>query len=99
MDLLRELKINAILKDLLFKYLVHNKALDNWAEENEVPVMSIQLIGYTYHYDPYKHIDVILLYEDDCADNGIGLEELSVDFDDFKTYMKEYEQQIENALK
>lgn len=88
MDLKKELTINSIIRTLLFKYFVHNKIVEIWMIENDIdiPLTSVQVIGYEYNADK-NDIVATVVYPDVCSDNGIGVDELSVGFDEFQSYV------------
>lgn len=90
MDLKKELTINSTIKTLLLKYLLHSKDIEIFMVENEidVPLASIMVIG--YEYEPGKNdIVATLVYPDACSDNGIGMYDMNVGFDEFQSYVNE----------
>ena len=98
MDLLKALKINETIKNLLFKYLVHNNVFEAWIDDNEFDfsLTDIDIVGYSYEGSEIK---VAVIYEDKCSDTGYGIEVFSIDFDKFSTYLEKFETKIEEFIK
>ena len=98
MDLLKAFKINETIKNLLFKYLVHNNVFEAWIDDNEFDfsLADLDIVGYSYENGT---ITASVVYEDLCADAGFGVEDFDIDFDKFSSYLEKFETKIEEFIK
>ena len=104
MDLKKELKANDIIKTLLYKYLNKKGYFNDWRddylfeeddEEDNLPY--IRVVGYEYDEEE-NTITVYVAYNDEVCESGYGFEEYSVNFNDFQSFEKGYEEKVDRIL-
>lgn len=99
MDLIKTLKLNEIIKDILYHYLLKNGYFDDlYDDPDEFIYHEVDVVGYAFNSEK-ESIEAKVIYEDEVCDSGIGYETYDISIKDFEEFMKRYEKRIENSLK
>jgi hypothetical protein len=91
MDLEKKLLENNLFIDTLYKYLDDNGYFEDFKEMADAGEMDLDTLSIAgYRYDG-TDIVVVITYEDEVVETGIGIDWLKVNLDDFKYFLENEE--------
>jgi len=82
------LKQNEEFRQKLYKYLDDNGYFEDFkemADAGEMDLDTLSIAGYSYDE---TGIDVVITYEDEVVETGVGIDWLKVNLDDFKYFLE-----------